>query len=191
MSMLVLIQGCEGCDFQNILRVVLWGLPPTFCSLVQRSGRAGRNPDDNAESICIVPKSVMQEDFEEAVRETQESVGTNVVEAEALDRELTDQELSQVEEILDGEGIRVPGLSDSDEDQAAPIVSTSKSKQKKKTGRFKDTNITEIRSLLSYVRTQECRRIPWNKHFKNDTKRECLLQMILGLPSYQILTKFW
>lgn len=113
----------------------------------------------------------MKEDFDEAIRETQESVGMTAVEAEALNREITDQEFSQVEETLDDEGIRVPELSDSDNDQpATTVVSKSKTKRKKTIG--KDTNITEIRSLLSYVRTKECRRKPWNKHFNNDSKRK-------------------
>ncbi|KAJ7803828.1 P-loop containing nucleoside triphosphate hydrolase protein [Mycena olivaceomarginata] len=33
-----------GCDMRNIERVVLWGLPPSFCALVQRAGRAMQNP---------------------------------------------------------------------------------------------------------------------------------------------------
>ena len=30
----------QGCDMRNIERVVLWGLPPSFCALVQRAGQA-------------------------------------------------------------------------------------------------------------------------------------------------------
>ncbi|KAG6807500.1 hypothetical protein H0H92_007260, partial [Tricholoma furcatifolium] len=40
-----------GCDMRNISRVILWGMPPSFCALVQRAGRAGRDLSTNAESI--------------------------------------------------------------------------------------------------------------------------------------------
>ncbi|KAJ6604921.1 P-loop containing nucleoside triphosphate hydrolase protein [Mycena sp. CBHHK59/15] len=49
-----------GCDMRNIERVILWGLPPSFCALVQRAGRATRDFSKLGEAILIVPASVMK-----------------------------------------------------------------------------------------------------------------------------------
>ena len=46
---------------RNIARVILWGLPPTFCSLVQRAGRAGRDLTTKGEAILIVPPGVLKD----------------------------------------------------------------------------------------------------------------------------------
>ena len=44
---------------RNIKRVILWGLPPSFCALVQRAGRAARDFGILGEAIVIVPMSVI------------------------------------------------------------------------------------------------------------------------------------
>jgi len=49
----------QGCDMRNIKRVVLWELPPSFCALVQRAGRAARDFSTLCEAILIVPQSVI------------------------------------------------------------------------------------------------------------------------------------
>ncbi|KAJ7178870.1 P-loop containing nucleoside triphosphate hydrolase protein [Mycena crocata] len=48
-----------GCDMQNIQRVILWKLPPSFCPLAQRSGRAVRDFDALGEAILFVPAKVL------------------------------------------------------------------------------------------------------------------------------------
>ncbi|TDL13145.1 P-loop containing nucleoside triphosphate hydrolase protein, partial [Rickenella mellea] len=47
-----------GCDMRNIDRVVLWGLPPSFCALVQRAGRAARDFSKLGAAILLIPPSV-------------------------------------------------------------------------------------------------------------------------------------
>ena len=50
----------------NIAQVVLWGPPPSFCSLVQRAGCAGHNFETLSEAILIVPQSVIKNGIKEA-----------------------------------------------------------------------------------------------------------------------------
>lgn len=38
---------------RNISRVVLWALPPSFCALVQRAGRAARDFKKLGEAIKL------------------------------------------------------------------------------------------------------------------------------------------
>ena len=51
---------------RNILRVILWGLPPSFCALVQRAGRAGRDFSVAAEAILIVTPATMKKGISDA-----------------------------------------------------------------------------------------------------------------------------
>lgn len=51
----------KGCDMRNISRVVLWGLPPSFCALVQRAGRAARDFQMLGEAILIVSSNCIEE----------------------------------------------------------------------------------------------------------------------------------
>ena len=48
----------EGCDLRNIDQVILWGIPPTFCALVQGIGRAARDLTKLGEGILLVPKGI-------------------------------------------------------------------------------------------------------------------------------------
>lgn len=51
---------------RNIFRVVLWKLPPSFCALAQRSGRAVRDLDELGEAILFVPAKVLKDGLAEA-----------------------------------------------------------------------------------------------------------------------------
>src|ERR1700761_5020967 len=46
---------------RNIERVVLWKMPPSFCALAQRSGRAARDFDVLGEAILFVPAKVLKD----------------------------------------------------------------------------------------------------------------------------------
>ena len=57
---------------RNIKRVILWGVPPSFCALVQQCGRAGRDFSVHAEAVLIAPanaftKATMDADIGTAV----------------------------------------------------------------------------------------------------------------------------
>lgn len=119
---------------RNIERVILWGLPPTFCSLVQRAGRAGRDLTMKAEAILIVSKSVMDEEISKD--DLDDVLAGAVIEAEALNREVVEEELTeQVSEALDTEGVRITGADESDAEEEPEV----QVKRKKRYG--KDTHI--------------------------------------------------
>jgi len=157
---------------RNVIRVVLWGLPPSFCSLVQRAGRAGRDLTQKAEAILIIPKStaksgVSDKDVEKAIFEA-------VLQAEANNQE------SGTAERVDEEGVRVPDAQDSDgdtqpDDTTAHVTATStktKAGNKSKKTFAKDTNINlaEARALSEYATTAGCRERVWNAFFENQKK---------------------
>jgi hypothetical protein len=90
---------------RNIACVVLWGLPPTFCSLVQHAGRAGQDLTTHGESILIVPPGVLKDGSMEDDDDLVVSVENAAVEQEALNREPEEADLINVAESLDEEGI--------------------------------------------------------------------------------------
>src|ERR1700691_4347116 len=84
---------------RNITCVVLWGLPPSFCALVQRAGRAGRDFGALGEAILIVPPSVIKN-------------GTKAAEVELAVQEAADDAQAEnhgdeEQEVLEQNGIEV------------------------------------------------------------------------------------
>lgn len=69
----------------NIKCVVLWELPPSFCALVQRAGRAARDFDTLGEAILIVPSSIIAKGT--TVSEVEAAIET--VQVDALQRPRT------------------------------------------------------------------------------------------------------
>jgi hypothetical protein len=116
--------------------VVLWGLPSTFCALVQREGRAGRDLSKPSEAILIVPASVLKDDVSEEL--VVSTVEREALEGEALNQEMTEAEAGVVAQVLDEEGVRV-AVDVSEGEQEVDISAKAKGKRKKKYG--KDTNI--------------------------------------------------
>jgi Lhr-like helicase len=109
----------QGCDLQNIAQVVLWGLPSTFCALVQREGWAGQDLSKPSEAILIVPMSILKDDLSEDLISS--TIHQKVLEAEALNQELMVAEAEVVTQVLDEEGVRV-AADVSDGEQKVDIV---------------------------------------------------------------------
>ena len=156
---------------RNIARVILWGLPPTFCSLVQRAGRAGRDLTTQGEAILIVPPGVLKDGSTRKEQDVVMSVENAAVEQEALNREPEEPDLINVAESLDDEGIRLRGVDASESEDEAPVAKLTKKQGKKK--ERKDTHIREVRALYDFACTTGCRRIPWDNFFENSKKCEC------------------
>ena len=150
---------------RNIARVILWGLPPTFCSLVQRAGHAGRDLTTEGEAILIVPPGVLKDGSTE--EDVDASVESATVDQEALNRDPEEPDHIVVAESLDEEGIRLRGEVSESEDEE-PLANVTKKKAKKKGKR--DTHIREVRALSDFVRTKGCRCIPWDNFFENSKK---------------------
>ncbi|KAF8152025.1 P-loop containing nucleoside triphosphate hydrolase protein [Mycena galopus ATCC 62051] len=75
-----------GCNMRNIERVILWGLPPSFCSLIQQAGRAAHDFSKLGEAILIILPSVIKNRVSE--EEIEAAVGDAAQDAESESRGL-------------------------------------------------------------------------------------------------------
>ena len=88
-----------------------------FCAFIQQAGRAGRDFETLGEAILIVLKRVLKEGVSN--EDVNSGVSDTVIDAEALNRELEEAELTQsVVGVLDEEGIRVADDSNSTEKES-------------------------------------------------------------------------
>ncbi|KAF8165834.1 P-loop containing nucleoside triphosphate hydrolase protein [Crassisporium funariophilum] len=161
-----------GCDLRNIAHVVMWGLPSSFCALVQEAGRAGRDLNTQGEAILIIPKSVLKQKASETNIINQE-VAPAALEGESLERPITDHEFDDTREALDEEGIRVEDLDNFEPKIVEPppraaTVASTRPKRHKWFG--KETNIHEAQALLEFSQTEDCRRRVWDVFFNNNKK---------------------
>ena len=152
---------------RNIARVVLWGLPPSFCAFVERAGRAGRDFKALGEAILIVPSSIYKAGTseEELESELRSSTGTEEhTEAENRGEDIEDVLINAGIEVTGSEGIRISADHGEESDDEDGL------NERKKT--LKEANTHEARFLSMYVCTKHCRRKVWNRFFKNNEKRE-------------------
>jgi hypothetical protein len=167
----------QGYDMRNIKRVILWGLPPSFCALVQRAGRAACDFGTLGEAIIIVPLSVISKGVTEM---EVESALANVAGGDNTESENRGKEEMEIlahnsiqvaggNELIhvDDGGIRVS--HDSDEDGEG--MKEEKLKRKKKTA--KNFNSHEARFLSLFVSTPNCHRLVWDEFFGNKNKCQC------------------
>ncbi|EDR07173.1 uncharacterized protein LACBIDRAFT_299079 [Laccaria bicolor S238N-H82] len=180
-----------GCDMRNIARVVLWGLPPSFCALVQRAGRAGRDLKKLGEGILIVSPSVMKDGV--TAQEVSGTVAVSGQEAEAtnLNEEDLMAEVQGMEEQVSPEGVRIAAdesASEGEGDNAAAGAALSQ-KMKRKGKASTDTDVHEANALSKFVGTKSCRRVVWDSFFENSKKfvrknrltRKTFLRIWMGL----------
>ena len=148
----------------NIKRVVLWELPPSFCALVQRAGRAARDFGTLGEAILIVSPSVLTKGI------TDIEVETALAEAETEAENRGEEELVLLEnngiQLVDEGGVRLAGDS---EDEEEPEQKEEKKRRRKQTK--KNFNSREAKYLSLYACTTQCRRIVWDEFFGNQMKR--------------------
>jgi superfamily II DNA/RNA helicase len=138
---------------RNITCVVLWGLPPSFCGLIQRAGRTGHDFETLGEAILIVPASVIKNGTKEA--EVEQAVQDAVTENQAENRGDKEQTLleengieiaSGNQEVLvnDG-GVRV------EHDDSEPEEETSGKTQRRRKLSKNDMNSLEARYLTMFA----------------------------------------
>ena len=179
----------QGCDMRNIKRVVLWGLPPSFCALVQCAGRAARDMTALGEAILIIPAKLLKDGA--TVEEVAQALDAAEKDAEAENRdhdaEHPEEPAAPAEpnagnaevEVYDGnqrliisEGaIRVEREDDEDDMDIEVEPQARKMKKKRSAG---DCNSVEARYLTLYATTTGCRRKPWDSFFGNAKKRKSL-----------------
>ena len=157
---------------RNIECVVLWGLPPSFCALVQRAGRAGRDLKKLGEGILIVSPSVLKDGV--TAQEVSETVAMSGQEAEAtnLNEEDLTAEVQSMEEQVGPDGVRIAAdesASEGEGDNAAAGAALSRKKRRK--GRTStDTDVHEANALSKFVCTKSCRRVVWDSFFEDNRK---------------------
>jgi superfamily II DNA/RNA helicase len=157
---------------RNITRVVLWGLPPSFCGLIQRAGRTGRDFETLGEAILIVPAGVIKNGTKEA--EVEQAVQDAVTESQAENR--GDEEQTLLEEngielaggnqevLVNDGGVRV------EHDDSEPEEETSGKTQRRRKLSKNDTNSLEAQYLTMFACAARCLRVIWDEFFKNSTK---------------------
>ncbi|TEB27832.1 P-loop containing nucleoside triphosphate hydrolase protein, partial [Coprinellus micaceus] len=166
-----------GCDFRSVLRVVLWGLPPSFCALAQRAGRAVRDMDMDGEATLFVSQNVYSKGVKEI--EIGLSLAEVVADAEAENRggdieavlESQGVDLAEEQEVVSVEevGVRVSGNADEEEEQADVLPAATTARGRKL--RMKEGyNRREALYLSRFVAGKECRRKVWNDFFGNGRK---------------------
>lgn len=143
----------KGCDMRNVVRVILWALPPSFCALVQRAGRAARDFQTLGEAILIVSSTVLKKGTTED--DVQAGLNEMIVnrQSEAENRsDDVDDLLANADlpiglsaEVVGEEGMRV---------QAAEVGEESEPEDE-----------SEAKFLSMFVCTKSCRRKVWDVFF--------------------------
>jgi hypothetical protein len=159
---------------RNIHRVVLWELPPSFCSLVQRAGRAGRDFNTLAEAILIVPASVIKNgttdsDIESVLQEVVDDVqaeNRGDEEQGVLEQNGIEVTSGNEEILVNDGGVRLAHDGSDDGEENEPEGKTQRRKKFSK-----ESNSHEARYLSLFVCTKQCQRVIWDQFF--DNKRKC------------------
>lgn len=160
---------------RNVKRVVLWGLPPSFCTLVQQAGRAARDFATLGEAILVIPVNVVKEGLK--VSDMENTLWTTTQEAEAQNRDDEDIDVTMKTEttvtglvglsgqVTNAEGIRVEAGEQDFEPEDQPATKTRKGKHT-----ANQVNTIEVQYLSLYVSGKVCQRRVWNEFFANNMK---------------------
>ncbi|KAF4590210.1 hypothetical protein EYR38_009508 [Pleurotus pulmonarius] len=159
-----------GCDMRNISRVVCWELPVSFCALVQRIGRAGRDFTIEAEGILIVSKAVYESGVsEEEIGEGLDDLGSQEqTEAENHSQELPMNVPNAEGVVIDEMGERMEQGSEDEIGDEPKAKGKEPAKRRKKTNNV--FNSHEAKALTSYMGTRGCRWKVWDNFFRNSEK---------------------
>jgi hypothetical protein len=154
---------------RNIFRVVLWKLPPSFCALAQRAGRAVRDFDQLGEAILFVPAKVLKDGVaEEEARVAREAA------AEPGNQE-GDDPIPEPEEgvqVVAGQAVAITegGARVEQNAEAEDCDPEAGVKKKRKAARQSAVDALEASFLSKFACATVCRRIIWDEYFKNNTK---------------------
>jgi len=169
---------------RNIKRVILWGVPPSFCSLVQRCGRAGRDFSTDAEAILIAPTNTFKNDID--TQDVKTAVFSATIAEEASNRNDTDNDTLEANGItvtqgnelvsIDEGGLRIS--RDAELEELDRPTTSGKQPRRKKTP--KDFNSREVHYLALFLSGTRCRRSVWNEFFNNGRKCAWVYILFLG-----------
>ncbi|KAJ3518750.1 hypothetical protein NMY22_g13524 [Coprinellus aureogranulatus] len=166
-----------GCDFRNLERVILWDLPPSFCALAQRAGRAARDMDKDGDAILFVSSSVLKKSLKELEVDVDNAILDVELthEAENHNDEDVVMEEEQGTEMRQGEDIAVTeeaGVRVAHEVEDENEVSETTAPSRRRLRTKEEYNSREARYLSLYVAGKRCRRGVWNEFFGNSRKRQ-------------------
>ena len=161
----------QGCDFCLIEIVILWNLPPSFCTLAQRAGRAAQDMEKDGIAILFISSSTLSKGVQEA--NVDEAVAKADLSGEAenrddrvgaegeeeIDKPTQEDEVTVLEEV----GVRVVHKV-LEEGEGAELASAPGRHQVRTKEEF---NSREAHYLSLYVAGLRCRRAIWNKFFGN------------------------
>lgn len=153
-------------DFQRIMRVLLWLVPRSFLSLVQKIGRCVQSEELFGEAILYITSSAFM----------RYEIELDILKSDMADDADGDGALEPPEQLADGEQMDRDAAAEANDDTELKAAPKRKSKKAMSAMEARDR-----RFLLEYIVTTGCRRIPWNKFFGNDLKRESSLLFCLTL----------
>jgi hypothetical protein len=176
---------------RNIFRVVLWKLPPSFCALAQRSGRAVRDFEQLGEAILFVSAKVLKDGLaveearvaREEAAEPQNQEGEDFV---AEPEEGVDVVAGQA--VVVGEGGARVELNAEAEEADPEVAAAAQKKRKRKAARQSASDALGANFLTRYACSTSCRRLVWDEYFKNNLKGESYGQRLPPLTSFLFST---
>ncbi|KAJ7195842.1 P-loop containing nucleoside triphosphate hydrolase protein [Mycena pura] len=165
-----------GCDMRNIERVVLWKMPPSFCALAQRSGRAARDFEKLGEAILFVTAKVLKDGIaEEQARLARVDAAVPHDQPQAVDP--TDVAQAEGLDVVGGQavliaegGARVEQGTEGENADAETPDATAVKKKKRKAARESFVDALEAKFLSRFACTTACRRLVWDEYFQNADK---------------------
>ncbi|KAJ6465254.1 P-loop containing nucleoside triphosphate hydrolase protein [Mycena vulgaris] len=173
-----------GCDMRNIERVIMWKMPPSFCALAQRSGRAARDFQKLGEAILFVPAKVLKDGIaeEQARLVRAEASEPQNQEGEPDQAPPADPADAQPEEGLDlvggqavviaegGARVEQGNEAETADAETSEDATAKTAKKKRKAARMSLADALEVKVLSSFACTTACRRIIWDDYFRNGEK---------------------
>ncbi|KAJ7198190.1 P-loop containing nucleoside triphosphate hydrolase protein [Mycena pura] len=176
-----------GCDMRNIERVVLWKMPPSFCALAQRSGRAARDFEKLGEAILFVTAKVLKDGIaEEQARLARVDAAVPHDQPQAVDP--TDVAQAEGLDVVGGQavliaegGARVEQGTEGENADAETPDATAVKKKKRKAARESFVDALEAKFLSRFACTTACRRLVGTNIFKTRTNfyRTASLDVVL------------
>ncbi|KAJ3746939.1 P-loop containing nucleoside triphosphate hydrolase protein [Lentinula raphanica] len=168
-----------GLDFRKVKRVILWMAPRTFNSLIQKIGRCARVFAELGEAVLFITQSAFKRFAAEFELGCEDQSAPEWEAVGSLGEDGEDGEDDTEEDEQDGllDPITEPdeGENDEDEEPQNKDASDHTCPTFRRVRRKKFKTYIEARDqwfLAWFVVTEECRRIPWNKFYGNDSKEK-------------------
>lgn len=155
----------------------MWDLPPTFCSLVQRAGRAARDMSTLGVAFLMVRQGTRRQGVKALEVDRLQSQIFGLEEVPSSSEELDEDDRMEIENAvetsgheirrLDDGGRRVERAGEGERDEAVEGSNGPKARKKKTRTRIEEKEATY---LTLYANTTHCLREVWDEYFGNKNK---------------------